>query len=142
MIGRKKNNKNRFPLNLLIVQREQQKELRNINYKLSTYISDRRYGCFMQELEDIEIICYDSEIYLPQSMLRLVMVLDWYHFYLYHPGGSRLAKTTREVYFAIIANYFDIVKFLHGVTVSSISNVCTEVGIYVPRLILLFSLYN
>ena len=24
-------------------------------------------------------------------------VLDWYHFYLNHPGGSILAKTTREV---------------------------------------------
>ena len=24
-------------------------------------------------------------------------VLDWYHFYLNHPGGSRPAKTTREV---------------------------------------------
>ena len=24
-------------------------------------------------------------------------VLDWYHFYLNHPGGSRLAKTPQEV---------------------------------------------
>ena len=24
-------------------------------------------------------------------------VLDWYHFYLNHPGGGRLTKTTREV---------------------------------------------
>ena len=49
----------------------------------------------MQELDDVEIICYDSKIYVPQSMHRCV--LDWYHFYLNHPVGSRLAKKIREV---------------------------------------------
>ena len=34
----KKKNEDCFALNILIVQREQKKELRNINYKLSTYI--------------------------------------------------------------------------------------------------------
>ena len=43
----------------------------------------------------MEIICYDSKIYVPQSLRR--RVLDWYHLYLNHPGGSRLAKTTQEV---------------------------------------------
>ena len=37
---RAENNENRFLLNLLIVQIEKQIELRNINSKLSTYISD------------------------------------------------------------------------------------------------------
>ena len=37
-IGRVENNDDCFPLNLSIVQREQQKELININDKLSTYI--------------------------------------------------------------------------------------------------------
>ena len=36
-LGRVENNEYRFPLNILILQREQQKELRNINSKLSTY---------------------------------------------------------------------------------------------------------
>ena len=94
-VGRVEKNENCFPLNLLIVQREQQKELGNINSKLSTYISDRRSGYSIQELEDVEIICYDSKIYVPKSLRRLL--LDWYHFYLNHPGGSRHAKTTREV---------------------------------------------
>ena len=26
-------------------------------------------------------------------------MLDWYHFYLNHPGGSRLAKITREIFY-------------------------------------------
>ena len=47
-IGREDNNENCFPLNLLIVQRERQKEPRNINSSLSTYISDRGSGYSMQ----------------------------------------------------------------------------------------------
>ena len=60
-IDRVENNENIFPLNLLIVQREQQKELRNINYNLSTYISDQGSGYSMQELDDFKIICNDSK---------------------------------------------------------------------------------
>ena len=32
---------------------------------------------------------------MPQSLIR--RVLDWYHLYINHPGGSRLRKTIREV---------------------------------------------
>ena len=39
-IGREENDDNCFPLNLLILKRGQQKELRNIKSILSTYISD------------------------------------------------------------------------------------------------------
>ena len=73
------------------------RNLRNINSSLSTYISDLGSGYSKQELDDVDIICYDSKIYVPQSMHR--RVLDWYHFYLNHPGVSRLDKTTRGVYY-------------------------------------------
>ena len=49
----------------------------------------------MQELNNVDIIYYDSNIYVPQSLRR--RVIDWYHFYLNHPGGNRLAKTIWEV---------------------------------------------
>ena len=75
--------------------KEQQKELRNINSNLSTYILDQGYGYSIQEIDDVKIICYDSKIYMPKSLRR--HVLDWYHFYLNHPGGSRLTKKSREV---------------------------------------------
>ena len=36
-------------------------------------------------------------------------VLDWYHFYLNHPGGSRLAKIIREVcYWKILVTQADM----------------------------------
>ena len=49
----------------------------------------------MQDLDDVEIICYDFQIYVPQSLRR--RVIYWYHLYINHPGGSRLAKTIREI---------------------------------------------
>ena len=49
----------------------------------------------MQELNNVEIICYDSKIFVLQRLQR--RVLDWYHFCINHPGGSRIAKTIREV---------------------------------------------
>ena len=94
-IDREENTDNCFPLNLLIVLREQQKEPRNIKFSISTYISDRGSGYFKQELDDIKIIYYDSKINIPQSLRR--RVLDWYHFYINHPGGSRLDKIIWEV---------------------------------------------
>ena len=89
------NNEYCFPLNLLNVQREQQKYLRKVNSKLSTYISDRVSGYSKQALENVKRIFYDSKMYVPKSLHR--RVLDWYHFYLKHPGGGRLAKTIRGV---------------------------------------------
>ena len=69
----RKNNDNCFPLKLLIVHREQQKELRKINYNLSTYILDQGSGYSMQRLDDADIICYNSKIYVPQSLCRRVL---------------------------------------------------------------------
>ena len=64
---------------------------------LSTYISDQISGYSMKELNSIEIICYDRKIFVPQSLCR--RVIDCYHFYLNHPGGSRIAKIIWEVYY-------------------------------------------
>ena len=44
----------------------------------------------MQALDDVKIIFYDIKIYVQQSLRR--SVLDWYHLYLNHTSGSRLAK--------------------------------------------------
>ena len=49
----------------------------------------------MQELDDVELICNDSNIYVAQILRR--RVLYWYHFYLKHPGGSILEKKIRGV---------------------------------------------
>ena len=89
-LGKVENKENFFPLNIFIVKIEQKKEPININSKLSTYISDQGSGYSMQALNNVKIIFYDSKIYVPQSLRRLV--LDLYHLYLNHPGGIILAK--------------------------------------------------
>ena len=50
--------------------------------------------------------------------------------------------TLRHVYFSTIEDYLNVIKSLYGVTRSSIRNVCSEFGIYIPQLFLLFSLHN
>ena len=92
VIGRLEKNDD-FPLlNILIVQREKTKELRNTKSNLSKYTLDRESGYSMQELDDVKIICYDRKIYVPKNLH--ICVLDCYHFYLNHPGGSIIAKKT------------------------------------------------
>ena len=44
----------------------------------------------MQALDDVKIICYAINIFVPQSLR--IHVLDWYNFYINHSSGSRLAK--------------------------------------------------
>ena len=78
-IDREENNEYCFPLNLLIVQKEQQKEPRNIKSSLSTNILDQGSSYSKKELDNIEIICYDSKN-IPtaksaQTCARLVSLL-------------------------------------------------------------------
>ena len=84
------NNEYCFLLNILIVKREQQKYLIKLNDKLRAYISYQGSGHSKQDIDEVKIICYDRKNYVLQTLCR--HVLDWYHFYLKHPGGSRLAN--------------------------------------------------
>ena len=84
-----------FPLTLSTVLREQDKELNKQNSKLSKHLEDKESGYNKQVLDDVELIFYKNKIYVPQCLRR--RTLDWYHFYLNHPGGDRLAKTLTEV---------------------------------------------
>ena len=43
-------------------------------------------GYHKQVLDDVELIFYKNKIYIPQYLRR--RTLDWYHFYLNHPGGD------------------------------------------------------
>ena len=65
--------------------------------ELSIYISYQESGYSMHELDKVKIICYDNKINVPQSLSRCVVYL--YHFYLNHPGGIRLLKITRRVWY-------------------------------------------
>ena len=57
---------------------------------------------------------------------------------IYHTSEQAL----RHIYFATIEANLNVFKILHGVTGSSIRNACSEFGIYIHQLFLLFSLHN
>ena len=54
---------------------------------------DLEYGYSRQALDNIDLICHDRKIYEPQTLHR--RVIDWYHLYLNHPGGSRIENIIR-----------------------------------------------
>ena len=79
-------------------------QLNKCNSKLSKDLEDKDSGYHKQVLNDVELIFYKSKIYVPQCLHR--RTLDWYHFYLNHPGGGdQLTKTLTEVcYWKGLAN--------------------------------------
>ena len=89
------NNEYRSSLNLFISTKRTTKGTEKCNFKLITCISDQGYGYYVKALDDVDIICYASKIYVPQSLHR--RGLYCYHFYLNNPSVSRLAKTIREL---------------------------------------------
>ena len=91
LLGKKKTRI--FPLNVLNVQIEQQIDLKKVKSKLSIHILYWVSGYSQQDIDNVEIICFDRKMYLPQNMG--IHVLDWYHFYLNHPSISILDKTIR-----------------------------------------------
>jgi len=83
-----------FPLNLPLVRQAQQLELNN-NATLQKLINDTTSSYAMTTLDDVELITYESKIYVPLSLRQ--RTLEWYHYYLNHPGGERLYKTLNKV---------------------------------------------
>ena len=73
------------------MHQEQQQELRKIDSKTIGYMRDWISSYSQQELNNIEIICFDKKIYVLLTIY--IRVLDWYHSYLNHTGGRRLVNT-------------------------------------------------
>ena len=63
-----------------------EKNLRDKISKPSAYMTDRRSDNFKQAIDDVELICYDTKIYMPQNQRRCV--IDWYHLCINHPGRN------------------------------------------------------
>jgi len=84
-------NDNGFPLEHSTVQRMQQNELNVRNSKLKALMKDDLSGYSKQDLNGIELIMYKNKIYVPKDLRG--RTINWYHHYLNHPGGDRLANT-------------------------------------------------
>ena len=82
-----------FPLATPLVQREQQKELNQRNYKTKGNITKEENQ--EQDLDGVEIISHKRNIYVPKSLRRHMII--WYHLYINQPGADILANTTKQV---------------------------------------------
>ena len=82
-------------MTLALVQAEQNKEKTDSKSDLSTNLKNKIKEFKTQVIDDVKIYILNNKIYVPKSLRR--RTLDWYHFYLNHLGGDRLAKTLQEV---------------------------------------------
>ena len=84
-----------FPLNLPLVQKAQQKELNSKNSKLKQLVNDKKSGYNISTLDELELVTYEDKIYVPKPPRQ--RTIEWYHYFLNHPGGDRLYKTINRV---------------------------------------------
>ena len=55
----------------------------------------KKSGYNIMTFENVEIIAYQNCIYVPSSLRR--RTIDWYHYFLNHPGGDRLYHTLAKI---------------------------------------------
>ena len=83
-----------FPLEKGLIRDEQQKELNKRRSILKNLIEDKDSGYTISNIDNVKLILKDYKIFNPESMREAT--LNWYHHYLDHPGGDRLANTIKQ----------------------------------------------
>ena len=76
------------PLQLDLIHQAQQQELDTT--RLKTLVRDKNSGYSQQNIEGTDMIMYNKKLYIPKNLCRCT--INWYHHFLCHPGGDRLAK--------------------------------------------------
>jgi hypothetical protein len=83
-----------FPLEKELIRAEQRKELQERSSKLKALIDNKDSGYYFDDINDVKLILKDNKIYISVSIRETT--LNWYHYYLNHPGGDRLGNTIKE----------------------------------------------
>ena len=76
------------------MRNEQQKELKDKNSIMKYLIDNKSSGYTINNIDNVSLVLKNNKIYIPESMRETT--LNWYHHYLNHPGGDRLANTIRQ----------------------------------------------
>jgi hypothetical protein len=84
-----------FPLDLVEVQRLQNVELNKPDKVLHKLLQDPNSQWHWVTLDGVKLVMYQGKIYVPPALQK--KTLDWYHHFLCHPGGQRLANTIASV---------------------------------------------
>ena len=83
-----------FPLMKDILRKEQLKELKQRSSKIQKLIENKDSGYYFDDVDGVKLIMYNKRIYIPKSLRT--STINWYHYYLNHPGGDRLGNTIKE----------------------------------------------
>ena len=87
-----------FPLAPQLVEVEQKLELESQAQhvtEVTAGLNDPKSQWEYKDVEGFKLIHHYDKIYVPKSLRS--RVLHWYHHYLCHPGGDRLAATLNQV---------------------------------------------
>mgnify|MGYP007058482871 CR=1 FL=1 len=85
-----------YPLAPQLVEVEQKLELNTAaGAIISTALNDPKSQWEYKDVEEVKLIHFSNRIYVPKTLRK--RTLDWYHHYLCHPGGDRLAATLSQV---------------------------------------------
>ena len=68
-----------FPLDVSLVQKEQQNELNQQNSKLKDLVNTKDSGYYIGTFWNHELVLHENKLYVPKSLRQ--RVLNWYHFY-------------------------------------------------------------
>ena len=84
-----------FPMDYAKIAEATKKELDKASSKLKDLVRDKESGYYKFDLEGHEVVMYKKCIFVPKPLRG--RLIRWYHHYLCHPGGRRLAKTLSQV---------------------------------------------
>ena len=85
-----------FPLAPQLVEVEQKLELNTAaGITIKAALLDTKSQWDYRDVEGIKLIHFAKKIYVPKTLRK--RTLEWYHHYLCHPGGDRLATTLTQV---------------------------------------------
>ena len=124
----KDNNKIIFTTETYLVKIEQHKYQRNKKIKMSTYVKDKIYGYYMQDIDDVQIVLHEKRISAPRSLQ--ICVIYRYHFYINHPGGVILAKKPNKYVIGNLLLYNQIYRILCSMYFNSLKTVQYAIGIF------------
>ena len=79
------------------MRKEQQRELNKQNSKINAQLENEKSGFKLKTLDNIELVMFEDRIYVPRRLRE--RTINWYHYYLCHPGEDRLYNTLKSVCF-------------------------------------------
>ena len=77
------------------MRQTQQLELDKNKNKIKQLFDDKKSGYNVMTLDGVELVTYKGKIYVLAGLRK--HTIEWYHYFMNHPGGEQLYKTLNKV---------------------------------------------